>query len=236
MAIRLLVVEDHTLVRQAIVKLISEDKGIEVVGEATNGFDAVTKTRELQPDVVLMDLYMPGLDGVAATRLIKREMPNVQVILLTVSTEEDDILRAVHAGARGYILKNAEAMSLIQQLKQVVSGGVALSEDMISKLLTGLAHNTHTHHSSEPNLYTLTQREKEVLELISQGMTNKEISAALFISENTVRAHVRSLMQKLTLDNRTQLAVYGIREGFGLEYGKSPHQGNGQSREVAKAS
>lgn len=218
MTIRMLVVEDHTLVRQAIVNLLVDDETIQVVGEASNGFDAVTKARELQPDVILMDLYMPGIDGIAATRLVKRELPNSQVILLTISTEEDDILKAVQAGARGYILKNADAATLIQQIKQVISGGVALSEDMISKLLTGLVKNTHT--PTEPDLQQpLTQREKEVLELISHGMTNKEISAALFISQNTVRAHVRSLMQKLNLDNRTQLAVYGIREGFGLEAG-----------------
>jgi len=218
MAIRMLVVEDHTLVRQAIVNLLVDDETLQVVGEASDGFDAVTKARELQPDVILMDLYMPGIDGIAATRLVKRELPNAQVILLTISTEEDDILKAVQAGARGYILKNADAATLIQQIKQVISGGVALSEDTIGKLLNGLVKNTHT--SPETDLQQpLTHREKEVLELISHGMTNKEISAALFISQNTVRAHVRSLMQKLNLDNRTQLAVYGIREGFGLTPG-----------------
>jgi DNA-binding NarL/FixJ family response regulator len=229
--IRMLVVEDHTLIRQVIVNLLADDELLEVVGEASHGFDAVTKARELQPDVILMDLYMPGMDGIAATRLIKGELPNAQVILLTVSTEEDDVLRAVQAGALGYILKNADAASLIQQIKQVISDKVALSEHMISKLLRRLVRNTYT--TVAPELQQpLTQRQKEVLELISHGMTKKEISAALFISQNTVRAHVRSLMQKLDLYNRTQLAAYGAREGFGLD-SRSNGINNGSCRRVA---
>lgn len=236
--IRVLVVEDHTLVREGIVKILSSDKGIEVIGEAGNGFEALTKTRELKPDAVLMDLYMPGMDGFAATRLIKREMPQVHVIVLTVSNEEDDILEAVRAGARGYIVKSVDASDLIMQLKQVVSGAVAMSEDMTNKLVTGLARKNHTSHEPDADLRTaLTQREKEVLALIAQGATNKGIAASLIISEHTVRAHVRSLMQKLNLDNRTQLAVYGIREGFGLD-SREQHAGRAQGRtsESARAS
>ena len=231
MAIRILVVEDHTLVRQAIVNLLADDELLEVVGEASDGFDAVTKALELRPDVILMDLYMPGMDGIAATRLIKGELPSAQVILLTVSTEEDDVFQAVQAGARGYILKKADAPSLIQQIKQVISGKVALSEHMISKLLRRLVRNTQA--TLTPELQQpLTQRQKEVLELICVGMTNKEISAALFISENTVRIHVRNLMQKLDLYNRTQLAAYGARVGFGLN-SKSNGTKNGSCRLIA---
>jgi two-component system nitrate/nitrite response regulator NarL len=222
MGIRMLVVEDHTLVRQAIVSLLADDDMIEVVGEASNGSYAVAKACELQPDVVLMDLYMPGIDGIAATRLIKRELPDTQVILLTVSNDENDILKAVQAGARGYILKNSDATSVIQQIKQVISGRVALSDVMVGKLLCGLAndHPAALADTTQP----ITPREREVLELISHGTTNKEISTALSISENTVRAHVRSLMQKLNLYNRTQLAVYKIREGFGLASGNHRNQ------------
>jgi len=211
MGIRMLVVDDHTLVRQAIVNFLSEDQLIEVVGEASNGFEAVSQARELQPDVILMDLAMPGMDGIAATRIIKGELPKTQIILLTDSSAEEDILKAVRAGARGYILKQADAASLTQQIKQVFSGKVALSEDLLSKLLRGLAQDSPS--VAQP----LTQREKEVLELIAHGMTNKDIASALIISGNTVRSHVRSVMQKLELENRTQLAVYGIREGFGLD-------------------
>jgi DNA-binding NarL/FixJ family response regulator len=216
MGIRMLVVEDYTLVRQAIVSLLLEEGGIEIVGEASNGSQAVAKARELQPDVILMDLYMPGVDGLTATRLIKRDLPDTQIILLTVSTEEDDLLKAVQAGARGYILKSADAASIIQQIKQVIAGKVALSEDLVGQLLSGLGRNPQPVAQEAPP-QPITVREREVLELITQGTTNKEISASLFISENTVRAHVRSLLQKLNLGNRTQLAVYGVREeGFGL--------------------
>jgi len=216
MGIRMLVVDDHNLVRQAILNLLPEDGCIEIVGEASNGSQAVAKARELQPDVILMDLYMPGVDGLTATRLIKRELPDTQIILLTVSTDEDDILKAVQAGARGYILKNTDAASLIQQIKQVIAGKVALSEDLVGQLLSGLGRNPQP-VAQEALPQPITVRERAVLELLSQGITNKEISASLFISQNTVRAHVRSLMQKLNLDNRTQLAVYGVREeGFRL--------------------
>ncbi len=220
MATRVLVVDDHTLVRQGIVRLLSMDKQVEVVGEATNGFEALERAKELQPDVVLMDLYMPGLDGVSATRLIKRELPNTQVVLITASPEEADIVEAVQAGARGYIPKTTDGATLIKQLKQAVSGGVAFSEDMTSKLVIALAHKTNGHTANGNNPFALlTQREKETLTLIAQGKTNKEIADALVVSVNTVRAHVRSLMQKLNLDNRTQLAIHGLREGFGLEGG-----------------
>jgi len=225
MGIRMLVVDDHTLVRQAIVNFLSEDQLIEVVGEASNGFEAVSQARELQPDLILMDLAMPGMDGIAATRIIKGELPKTQIILLTDSTAEEDILKAVRAGARGYILKQADAASLTQQIKQVFSGKVALSEDLLSKLLSGLAQDSPS--VAQP----LTQREKEVLELIAHGMTNKDIASALIISGNTVRSHVRSVMQKLELENRTQLAVYGIREGFGLD-SKDHSPNHGSSRLV----
>jgi two-component system nitrate/nitrite response regulator NarL len=214
MGIRTLVVEDHTLVRQAIVNLLVEQRMLEIVGEVSNGLDAVTKARELHPDIILMDLYMPGMDGITATGLIKGELPNTQVILLTVSTEKDDLVKAVQAGAKGYILKNIDAVNLTKQIKQILFGGAAQPQDTISDLLAGLAKNGHT--TAGLNLpQPLTPREEEVLELVSQGMCNKDIAAALSISLNTVRSYVRSLMQKLNLDNRTQLAIYGIRHGLG---------------------
>ena len=218
MTTKVLVVDDHTLVRQGIVRLLSSDKSLEVVGEASNGFEALEKCKELHPEVVLMDLYMPGLDGISVTRLIKREMPEVQVVLITASPEEEDIVEAVQAGARGYIPKTTDGATMIRQLKQAVLGGVALSEDMTTKLVTALAHKTNGFNTPGANSYALlTQREKEALALISQGKTNKEIAESLVVSVNTVRAHVRSLMQKLNLDNRTQLAIYGLRQGFGVD-------------------
>lgn len=215
MTARILVVDDHVLVRQGIVRLLQDETDIEVVGEASNGFEAVNKARDLEADIVLMDLYMSGLDGVATTRLIKRELPNVEVIIVTASDDEDDLFEAIQAGARGYVVKSVDISDLIQQIRQVLTGGVGMTNDLTTKLVTGLARRgSKSLNADLTKRDSLTEREKEVLGLIAQGATNKEIAASLFISENTVRAHVRTLMQKLHLDNRTQLAVYVVHEGL----------------------
>ena len=222
MTVRLLVVDDHTLVRQGIIKLLEGVDQIEVVGEACNGFEAVSKARELDVDAVLMDLYMPGLDGVAAARLIKRDLPDVQVIMLTVSEEEDDLFEAIQAGARGYIMKSVDTFGLIRQLKHVLSGGVAMNDDLTSRLVTGLARRGSGTTNRAPSVKEeFTVREKEVLSQIAKGASNKEIASVLIISQNTVRAHVRTLMQKLHVENRTQLAVYGVYEGYANDGRKS---------------
>ncbi len=215
MTIRLLVADDHTLVRQGIVKLLDGAEQIEVVGEASDGFEAVSMVRDLNVDAVLLDLYMPGLDGVSAARLIRRDFPDVQVVMLTVSEEEDDLFEAIQAGARGYIMKSVDSNCLIHQLTQVLAGGVAMNDDLTTRLVTGLARRGSgnvTNRRTEWEEFTI--REKEVLTQIAKGASNKEIAAALVISPNTVRAHVRTLMQKRNMENRTQLAVYGIYEGY----------------------
>ncbi len=215
MTIRLLIADDHTLVRQGIVKLLDGVEQIEVVGEASDGFEAVAMARDLNVDAVLMDLYMPGLDGVSAARLIKRDFPDVQVVMLTVSEEEDDLFEAIQAGARGYIMKSVDSVCLIRQLTQVLAGGVAMNDDLTSRLVTGLARRSSGNLTSRRTEWEeFTIREKEVLTQIAKGASNKEIAAALVISPNTVRAHVRTLMQKRNMENRTQLAVYGIYEGY----------------------
>ncbi len=215
MAFKILVVDDHSLVRQGIIRLLKTDKDIEVVGEGDNGYNALEKAEQLKPDVILMDLYMPGLDGIAATRLIKKNMPDVCVIILTVSEEEEDIMEAVYAGAQGYILKNTDPSSFVQQVKGAFTGEVALGSDMVKRLITAMRHKSKTPSNQKADQHnTLSDREKEVLALISKGLTNKEIAPSLYISINTTRTHIRALMQKLNLDNRTQLATYAMREGL----------------------
>jgi len=215
MAFKILVVDDHSLVRQGIIRLLKTDKDIEVVGEGDNGYNALEKAEQLKPDVILMDLYMPGLDGIAATRLIKKNMPDVCIIILTVSEEEEDIMEAVYAGAQGYILKNTDPSSFVQQVKGAFTGEVALGSDMVKRLITAMRHKSKTPSNQKTDQHnTLSDREKEVLALISKGLTNKEIAASLYISINTTRTHIRALMQKLNLDNRTQLATYAMREGL----------------------
>jgi DNA-binding NarL/FixJ family response regulator len=234
MTVRLLVVDDHTLVRQGIVKLLEGLKDIEVVGEASSGFEAVSKAQELNVDAVLMDLYMPKLDGVAATRLLKQQLPHVKVIIITISEEEEDLFEALQAGARGYVVKSVDVNTLSDQLRRVLAGGVAMTEDLTSKLVAGLARRgVGSVNMSYPKREEFTEREKEVLALVAKGSSNKEIASDLIISENTVRAHVRTLMQKLHLDNRTQLAVFSVYEGYGLDSRKSGPAGRGSQLEEA---
>jgi two-component system nitrate/nitrite response regulator NarL len=212
MSVRILVVAEHTLVREAIVKLLGADHETEVVGEAANGPEAIDKMRDLAPHVVLMDLSMTGMDGIEATRLLKAESPDTQVILVGGSADEETIVEAVRAGARGYITKNTDGSALLEQVKRAKAGGVALSDDMTAKLIDALSREKPANGAPNGNL---SAREKEVLGLLCQGATNKEIASTLFVSENTVRAHVRSLMQKLDADNRTQLAIYAMHHGIG---------------------
>ncbi len=223
MAMRLLVVDDHALVREGLARLLSDHPGFEVVGEAANGFEALSKARELKPDAVLLDLYMPGLDGVQTTALIRAELPNVEVIVVTASGEEVDIFEAIQAGARGYVLKSASSASMIQQIEQVLQGDTGISGELTHKLVSEISRRgPRVDDCTE----VLSAREGEVLTQVAKGATNKEIASALFISENTVRAHVRTMMQKLHRVNRTQLAVYGGREGSAVE-GRSRGRPNG---------
>ena len=207
MTARVLVVDDHVLVRQGIVRLLRDETDIEVVGEASSGFEAVNKARDLEADIILMDLYMAGLDGVSTTRLIKRELPKVEVIIVTASEEEDDLFEAIQAGARGYVIKSVDISDLVQQIRQVLTGGVGMTYDLTTKLVTGLARRgSKLLNADLAQRDSLTDREKEVLGLIAQGATNKEIAASLFISENTVRAHVRRPRTR-NADAKTALAA-----------------------------
>jgi two-component system NarL family response regulator len=232
MRIRLLVAQNSTLLRQGLIRLLSGDRDIEVIGEASNGVEALQKTKEIRPDAVLLDRNLPGLDGIAATRLITREVPGTKVVLLSFADggEDQSVLEAVRAGARGYVTQATSAANLIQHIKQVVAGGVALSDEITSKLLDSLARDLDVIDGSrsEPDAL-LTSRERAVLNLICQGAPNKEIASTLFISENTVRAHVRSLMQKMKADNRTRLAIQAVKYGYGLQTEEQPARQTGLS-------
>lgn len=214
MTFRILVVDDHSLVREGLIRLLKADKDIEVVGEADNGDSALEKAEQLKPDMILMDLYMPKLDGITATRLIKKSMPDMRVVMLTVSEEEEDIMEAVYAGAQGYILKSTDPSTFVQQVKGSFTGEAALGPDMVNRLVAGMRHKSKATSNQRNNQHAISDREKEVLAQITQGLTNKVIAANLFISINTTRTHIRALMQKLNLDNRTQLATYAMQKGL----------------------
>jgi DNA-binding NarL/FixJ family response regulator len=215
MAAKVLLVDDHVLVRQGIRRLLAETEGLEIAGEAGDGLEAVRKARELKPDLILMDLFLPQLGGVEATRIIKREQPEIGVILLTASDAEDDIYQAVTAGAKGYVVKTTDYVELVRQIQQAMAGEVAISAAVMSKLAASLSRRGESGLSGGTASHEhLTDREKEVLVHVGHGARNREIAASLSISNNTVRAHVRSIMHKLDVDNRAQLAAYAVRLGL----------------------
>ena len=206
MTIRLLLVDDHAVVRQGLRMFLNLDPDFEIVGEATDGNAALKLARELQPDVVLMDLLMPGMDGIEATGIIRREMPDVEVIALTSVLEDSSVVGAIRAGAIGYLLKDTEANELIRAIKAAAGGQVQLSPQAAARLM----REVRAPESPE----SLTERETEVLRLLAQGQSNKEIARDLSIGEKTVKTHVSSILGKLNVSSRTQAALYAVRIGL----------------------
>ncbi len=206
--IRVLVVDDHTLFRRGVSTLLSGREDMEVVGEASDGREAVERARDLMPDVILMDIKMPEMDGLAATKQIKAEMPYVRIMMLTVSETDEDLFEAVKAGAQGYLLKNVDPDYLVACVQQVQRGEVPIAPTMAAKILRELTA------PAEVVPPELTSRERQVLELLAAGKANKEIAFSLKISENTVKNHLRNILEKLHLQNRVQAALYAVRMGL----------------------
>ena len=214
--VRVLVVDDHTLFRRGIVTVLANQQNISVVGEAVNGLEAIDKAEALVPDVIVMDLNMPQCSGLEATQALQAKMPQVSILVLTVSDNEADLFHAIKFGATGYILKNTEPEELVQAIHHIAQGGVIVSPMMAAKLLAefrGLGTDAMAKKTAEEE-DNLSPREDEVLRLVSQGATNKEIADSLFISENTVKTHLRNIMDKLHLANRSQAAAYAVKRGL----------------------
>lgn len=211
--IRVLICEDHAVFRRGLVNLLESEDGIDVVGEAEDGVDAVAKAEELAPDVVLMDVRMPNLSGIEATRSIAETIPTTKILMLTVSDEEDDLYDAIKAGATGYLLKEIEIDEVATAIRAVMTGQSLISPSMASKLLSEFT-NLAKKADEKQALPTprLTSRELEVLKLVAQGMSNREIATELYISENTVKNHVRNILEKLHLHSRMEAVVYAVRE------------------------
>ena len=209
--------DDHTLFRRGIADVLSSQEDMEVVGEATDGLDAIQKTKEIVPDVILMDLNMPRCSGLEAIQALQTEMPGIKILVLTVSEMEADLFASVKFGARGYLLKKAEPSELVQAIRHVAQGGAMVSPLMATKLLAEFQDLTTAgvdeKHIEEVNA-DLSPREGEVLKLVAKGATNKEIGEALFISENTVKTHLQNIMEKLHLANRSQAAAYAVEKGL----------------------
>jgi len=208
--IRVLIVDDHAIVRKGIRALLETESGIAVVGEAGDGVMAVTQARGLTPDVVLMDLVMPQMDGIEATRQITEQLPKTRVLVLTSFAADDKVFPAIKAGALGYLLKDSSPEQLVHAIHQVFRGEPSLEPSIASKVLLELSHPPKKPLTTDP----LTERELDVLKLIAQGHSNRQIAEKLVISEMTVRTHVSNILGKLHLASRTQAALFALREGI----------------------
>lgn len=206
MTIRLLLVDDHAVVRQGLKMFLASEPDFQVIGEAANGQVAIDMTRQLRPDVVLMDLLMPGMNGVEAIRIIRQEMPQTEVIALTSVLEDTAVVGAIRAGATGYLLKDTDGPELIRAIKAAFDGQVQLSPKAAARLLREI----RAPESPEK----LTDREVDVLRLLAQGLSNKDIARTLVIGEKTVKTHVSNILSKLGLSSRTQAALYATNIGL----------------------
>jgi NarL family two-component system response regulator LiaR len=210
--IRILVADDHAIVREGLRWLISTEPGMELVGEAGDGIEAVDKVRALRPDVILMDLVMPRKTGIEAIGEIRQENPDARILVLTTFAEDDKVFSAIKAGAQGYLLKDASPRELLRAIRNIHEGEPSIHPIIAQKLMRELQR------PSEPDLppteEPLTEREVDVLRLIARGFSNQQIAETLIISERTARTHVGNILSKLHLANRTQAALYALREGL----------------------
>jgi two-component system, NarL family, response regulator LiaR len=208
MPIRILVVDDHSVVRQGLKMFLGLDPELEIVGEAENGAEAVKMAAELKPDVVLMDMLMPVMDGIEATKAIRGSMPDTEVIALTSVLEDAAVVGAIKAGAIGYLLKDTQSDELRRAIKAASEGQVQLSPQAAARLM----REVRTPEVAPPD--ALTERENDVLKLLAQGKANKEIARDLFIGEKTVKTHVSNILLKLGVQSRTQAALYAAQNGL----------------------
>ena len=208
--IRVIIADDHPVVREGLSAMLSREEDIRVVGEAENGVQAVSKARELQPDIVLMDLRMPELDGVEAMRQIGAHNPNIKFIVLTTYDNDEYIFRGIEAGARGYLLKDAPRQELFKAIRGVYKGESLLQPAVAGKVLDRFAQLSRQTQVPE----ALSERELEVIKLMAKGSANKEIAAELFISESTVKSHIASIFQKLEVGDRTEAVTQALQKGL----------------------
>jgi two-component system, NarL family, nitrate/nitrite response regulator NarL len=206
---RIVIADDHPHARKAILAMLEDDPYFDIVGQAHNGKEAVEMSQQLHPDIILMDIEMPIINGLEATKIIKEKSPFIKIIILSVSDNVADLFTAIQYGAQGYLLKNMDPDEWIQYLHSVVGGNSDATRGMAGKLLYQFREKD-LHNTSQTN--SLTKREKEILLLISEGISNKQIADQLFISENTVKNHIKNLLEKLELENRVQLAIYAIKQ------------------------
>ncbi|WP_342598119.1 response regulator transcription factor [Psychrobacillus sp. FSL H8-0483] len=201
--IQILLVDDHTVLRDGIRSILALESDIRVVGEVVSGDEVLKKVEELQPDCILMDINLPGKSGIEVTSLVKSQYPNCRVLVLTMFEHEEYLMEALRAGADGYLLKDSSSEEVVAAIRMISQGHSVIHPRMTKKLVT--------YHHQEPNVNMLTEREKEVLFELAQGLSNKEIAEALFISDKTVKIHINNILRKLEVKSRTQAVIYAVR-------------------------
>lgn len=214
--IRLLIVDDHNLFRQGLIRILADFDELEIVGEASNGREAIALVEQRRPDLVLMDLNMPVMSGPEAAREISQRFPHVPVVMLTVSDRDEDLFDAIRSGARGYLLKNVNMNDLLAGIQRVHAGEAIIAPSMAVRLLDefrSLAEQA-PQEAGESQIEELSDREVEVLRLVAQGLANKEIADQLDLSEHTVKSHLRNILEKLQLRSRAHAAAYAVQAGL----------------------
>lgn len=208
--IKVLIVDDHHVVRRGLLFFLKTQKDIEVVGEASNGKEAIELTASLQPDIILMDLVMPEMDGIQATKHIKAKYPNIQIIMLTSFSDRDHVVPAIEAGAAGYQLKDIEPDELVLAIRRVMAGENIMHPQVTTQLIQNQEMTSELPHMLHP----LTNREQDVLGELTKGKSNKEIASSLFVTEKTVKTHISNIFAKLEVQDRTQAALYAVKHGL----------------------
>lgn len=212
--IRVLIIDDHTLFRSGIKLLLERQQGFEVVGEAGDGLDGAKRAKKLKPDVVLLDLHMPGTGGLAAIPLLLEEVPQTQIIMLTVSEDAEDLLDALRAGACGYLLKNIDTDFLLDSIRRAAAGESVMSPQMAARVAAAIRKPQNINSNTAADAVEFSPREREVITWLARGGSNKEIARALNMAESTVKIHVQGILRKLNLSSRVQAAVYAVEHGL----------------------
>lgn len=212
--IRVLIVDDHRMIRSGLRGFLEGEPGISVVGEADNGEDALARVPELAPDVVLMDLMMPGIGGIAAIGALRQTHPNLKIMALTSFADDEQVFPALEAGANGYLLKDIDPDELVSAIRAVHAGESPLDPEVAKRLISRFQRPATSETHAQPAHELLTEREMDVLRLLTQGKSNKEIANELFIGDRTVKSHLSAIFQKLEVTDRTQAALYAVRKGL----------------------
>ena len=213
-AIRILLADDHSLFRRGVRGALADQSDIEIVGEAADGLQVIAKARELTPDIILMDICMPGMNGLEATRQVKAEFPDIKIVILTIGEEDQNLFEAIKSGAQGYLLKDVEPQHLVEMLRGVFRDEAPISRSTAAKIVSEFARQAREADAGDRSEASLTAREKEVLGLVAGGATNKEIAAVLGTSPSTAKNHLQNILRKLHLGNRVQAAAYALRGGL----------------------